>query len=196
MQSRRRGINPCVKKVPWKWQPTPIFFLGNPMDRGAWWATVHRVTCVGHGSDYSTTTILLSMRQFMSTYESVPYASWNISCICFIIFLAVTKILDILLYFLSIFFVCIDMYFENRLCWIPFLEIYYFYIHIISIFVLCQMFFHSFIFHGLVIIARSKQFCDYPTAGHVNCPHSFYTINCAAVISLEIHLFLSSRLLF
>ena len=22
--------------------------LGNPMDRGAWWATVHRVTRVGH----------------------------------------------------------------------------------------------------------------------------------------------------
>ena len=23
--------------------PTPVFLLGNPMDRGAWWATVHRV---------------------------------------------------------------------------------------------------------------------------------------------------------
>ena len=22
----------------------PVFLLGNPMDRGAWWATVHRVT--------------------------------------------------------------------------------------------------------------------------------------------------------
>ena len=30
---------------PWsrKWQPTPVFCLGNPMDRGAWWATVHGV---------------------------------------------------------------------------------------------------------------------------------------------------------
>ena len=30
-----------VRKIPWrsKWQPTPVFFLGNPMDRGAWWAT-------------------------------------------------------------------------------------------------------------------------------------------------------------
>ena len=27
-----------------KWQPTPVFFLGNPMDRGAWQATVHGVT--------------------------------------------------------------------------------------------------------------------------------------------------------
>jgi len=22
---------------------TPVFYLGNPMDRRAWWATVHRV---------------------------------------------------------------------------------------------------------------------------------------------------------
>ena len=27
-----------------KWQPTPVFFPGNPMDRGAWRATVHGVT--------------------------------------------------------------------------------------------------------------------------------------------------------
>ena len=25
----------------WIWQPPPVFFLENPMDRGAWWATVH-----------------------------------------------------------------------------------------------------------------------------------------------------------
>ena len=25
----------------WIWQPTPVFFLESPMDRGAWWATVH-----------------------------------------------------------------------------------------------------------------------------------------------------------
>ena len=34
-----------VRKIPWsrKWQPTPVFVLGNPMNRGAWWAKVHRV---------------------------------------------------------------------------------------------------------------------------------------------------------
>ena len=31
-----------------KWQPTPVFFRENPVDRGAWWATVHGVTRVGH----------------------------------------------------------------------------------------------------------------------------------------------------
>ena len=42
-QCRRHRFNPWVKKIPWrrKWQPTPVFCLGNPMGRGACWATVH-----------------------------------------------------------------------------------------------------------------------------------------------------------
>ena len=32
-------VDPLEKEM----QPTPIFFLGNPMDRGAWGATVQRV---------------------------------------------------------------------------------------------------------------------------------------------------------
>jgi len=31
-----------------KWQPTPVFFLENPTDRGTWWAAVHGVPRVGH----------------------------------------------------------------------------------------------------------------------------------------------------
>ena len=44
-QCRRHRFNSWVGKVPWrrKWQPTPVFFLENPMDRGAWGATVHGV---------------------------------------------------------------------------------------------------------------------------------------------------------
>ena len=43
-QCRRRRFNPWVRRIPWRrpWQPTPVFCLGNPMDRGAWWAIVHR----------------------------------------------------------------------------------------------------------------------------------------------------------
>ena len=26
-----------------KWQPTLVLLLKNPMDRGVWWATVHRI---------------------------------------------------------------------------------------------------------------------------------------------------------
>ena len=31
-----------LRKIPWrrKWQPTPVFLPGNPMDREAWQATV------------------------------------------------------------------------------------------------------------------------------------------------------------
>ena len=45
-QCGRRRFEPWVRKTPWrrKWQPTPIFLLGNPMDRGAWQATAQRVT--------------------------------------------------------------------------------------------------------------------------------------------------------
>ena len=43
---RRCGFDPWVRKIPWsrKYQPTPVFSLGNPMDRGAWRITVHGVT--------------------------------------------------------------------------------------------------------------------------------------------------------
>ena len=42
---KRQGFYPWVGKIPWTraWQPTPVFLLENPMDKGAWWATVHRV---------------------------------------------------------------------------------------------------------------------------------------------------------
>ena len=40
----RYKFNPWVGKSPGRrtWQPTPEFLPGNPMDRGAWWATIHR----------------------------------------------------------------------------------------------------------------------------------------------------------
>ena len=43
---RRCGFDSLVGKVPWRraWQPTPIFFPENPMERGTWWATLHRVS--------------------------------------------------------------------------------------------------------------------------------------------------------
>ena len=41
---RRCRCDPWVRKMPWRaWQPAPGFLLGIPMDRGAWWATAHRV---------------------------------------------------------------------------------------------------------------------------------------------------------
>ena len=39
-------VHPWVGRIPWRreWLTCSIFCLGNPMDRGAWWATVHGVT--------------------------------------------------------------------------------------------------------------------------------------------------------
>ena len=47
MQCRRPGIDPWVRKIPWRreWLSTPVYScLENSMDRGSWWATVHGVT--------------------------------------------------------------------------------------------------------------------------------------------------------
>ena len=45
MQETQDMRIPWVRKIPWRraWQPTPEFLLENPMERGAWQATVHRV---------------------------------------------------------------------------------------------------------------------------------------------------------
>jgi len=37
---KRHRFDPWAGKVFWRqaWQPTPVFLLENPMNRGAWWA--------------------------------------------------------------------------------------------------------------------------------------------------------------
>ena len=42
-QCRGRKFHPWVRKIPGKGNGNPLQYscLGNPMDRGAWWATVH-----------------------------------------------------------------------------------------------------------------------------------------------------------
>ena len=44
-QCRIHGFDPWVGKTPWrrKWQPSQYSCLGNAVNRGAWWATVHGV---------------------------------------------------------------------------------------------------------------------------------------------------------
>ena len=40
------SFDPWVRKTPWRRNGNPLQYSckGNPMDRGAWWATVHGVT--------------------------------------------------------------------------------------------------------------------------------------------------------
>ena len=42
--NKRPGFDPWVRKMPWRraQQPTPIFFLENPMDRGLYSPKGHR----------------------------------------------------------------------------------------------------------------------------------------------------------
>ena len=41
---RYAGLSPRLEKSPGRaWQPNLVFLPENPMDRGAWWATVDRV---------------------------------------------------------------------------------------------------------------------------------------------------------
>ena len=43
--SRDTGLIPGSEDLlGWKWQPIRIFLPGNPLNRGAWWFTVHSVT--------------------------------------------------------------------------------------------------------------------------------------------------------
>ena len=43
---RRLAFHPWVRKILWSGHGNPLQYscLENPMDRGTWWATVHRVT--------------------------------------------------------------------------------------------------------------------------------------------------------
>ena len=43
---RRLEFDPWIGYIPWRraWQPVPVFLPRESQDRGAWWATVHRIT--------------------------------------------------------------------------------------------------------------------------------------------------------
>ena len=45
LEMQETQVQSLVRRSPWRrtWQPTPGFSPGNPMDRGAWQATVHGV---------------------------------------------------------------------------------------------------------------------------------------------------------
>ena len=44
-QYRRHRLDPCNRNIPWRGHENPLQYscLGNLMDRGTWWAAVHRV---------------------------------------------------------------------------------------------------------------------------------------------------------
>ena len=56
-QGRRPRFDPQIGKIPWwrKWQPLQYFCLENPMDRGAWLATVYTVAKIWTMAPHSST---------------------------------------------------------------------------------------------------------------------------------------------
>jgi len=60
-----------------QWQATPVLLLENPMDGGAWWATVHGVTTSrSQLSDFTFTFHFHAMEKEMATHSSV--LAWRI----------------------------------------------------------------------------------------------------------------------
>ena len=85
----RRRFNPWVGKMPWRraCKPLPYSCLENPMDRGAWRATVHRVT--KNGTQWKESTGVSAQQQCVCTMVAlmdhvcpgqgkVPGSSWPI----------------------------------------------------------------------------------------------------------------------
>ena len=61
------GRSPGVGR---KWQPAPILLLGNSTDRGAWWATVHRVKKELDMSEHKQTHTGLS-QSLVASYQQI-----------------------------------------------------------------------------------------------------------------------------
>ena len=73
-QWRRCSLYPWVGKVTWrrKWQPTPVFLLGNPMDRGEWRATVHGVAKSKIKlSNWACTNVVYQIRSVTQSYPTL-----------------------------------------------------------------------------------------------------------------------------
>ena len=61
---REHGFDFWVRKIPWrrKWQPTPVSCLENPLDRGAWLATVHGVSKESDTTEHTHTTAIFRIK--------------------------------------------------------------------------------------------------------------------------------------
>ena len=80
-QRRGPGFNPWISqgRSPGERNGYPLqcFYLGNPMDRGAWWATVHGVAKSQTWlSDFTFTFHFHALKKKMATHSSV--LSWRI----------------------------------------------------------------------------------------------------------------------
>ena len=83
-QCRRCKLDPWVRKISWRrtWQPTLVFSLGNPMDSGAWQATVHgghRMSQIQLSNSVSSVQLLSCVQLFATPWTAAHQASLSIT---------------------------------------------------------------------------------------------------------------------
>ena len=79
MEYSNNKTYPWVRKIPWrrKWQITPVFLPGNPMDRGTWQATVHGVTERWTRLSIHTHTHTHTHSQYVAHIQTLDNAPWG-----------------------------------------------------------------------------------------------------------------------
>ena len=76
LQCRRPGFDPWVGKIPWRRKCNPLQYscLENPMEGGAWWATVHGVAkSQSQLSDFTFTFLSIFLSPCVSLSRSSPF---------------------------------------------------------------------------------------------------------------------------
>ena len=78
-----QSLDPWVRKIPWRreWLHTPVFSLGNPMDREAWWATVHKVAesdTPEHLSEHIARALKLEIPPAFTSVSELFWLSWDL----------------------------------------------------------------------------------------------------------------------
>ena len=101
-----------------KWQPTPVFWPENPMDRGAWWATVHGVT----ESDITEATYTLTMFSTVAPPIYIPADSvWGFlysHSLQYVLFMFFLMIAILTRWYCC--FICISLFDIYSCTWWPF----------------------------------------------------------------------------
>jgi len=83
-QCSRCKFNPWVRKISWRriWQPTLVFFLGNPMNSGAWQATVHgghKISQIRLSNSVSSVQLLSCVRLFATPWTAASQDSLSVT---------------------------------------------------------------------------------------------------------------------
>ena len=117
-------------KILWrrKWQPPPVFLPENPMDRGAWWTTVHEFT-KSEQLSISMKRLILGNKRYCYLYNVTNYLclsdtmisilSYLMSPFCFVLhFLIISEVEYFLIHMFVIYvLICKERSFAYLFWW-------------------------------------------------------------------------------